>query len=42
MVTFYPASTGGSGVHAFACLGFPKFWPRRKIVEALRLRAIGL
>lgn len=37
MVTFYSCpSTGGSGIHAYACLGFPKFWSRKKIVEALR------
>jgi hypothetical protein len=37
MVTFYSCpSTGGFGIHAYACLGFPKFWSRNKIVEALR------
>jgi hypothetical protein len=37
MVTFYSCpSTGGFGIHAYACLGFPKFWSRKKIVEALR------
>jgi hypothetical protein len=37
MVTFYSCpSTGGSGIHAFARLGVPKFWSRKKIVEALR------
>lgn len=37
MVTFYACpSTSGSGIHAYACLGFPKFWSRKKIVEALR------
>jgi hypothetical protein len=37
MVTFYSCpSTGGCGIHAYACLGFPKYWSRKKIVEALR------
>lgn len=37
MVTFYSCpSTSGSGIHAYACLGFPRFWSRKKIVEALR------
>jgi hypothetical protein len=37
MVQFYTCpSTGGFGIHAYACLGFPKFWSRKKIVEALR------
>lgn len=37
MVTFYSCpSTSGSGIHAYACLGFPKYWSRKKIVEALR------
>ena len=37
MVTFYACpSTSGAGIHAYACLGFPKYWSRKKIVEALR------
>jgi hypothetical protein len=37
VVTFYSCpSTSGWGIHAFACLGFPKLWTRKLIVESLR------